>query len=386
MFDIAVIGGGLAGCSAAITLAMREHSVLLLEAGSYPRAKVCGEFLSPECAAILDDISFLPSLHALKPALIHRVRITAPNQTEWQSDLPEPALGVSRYALDFMLFEYARSRNVQAEENARVIEIQGNLDAGFTLSVRTNRGMQSFKARAVICAYGKHSNLDRSLRKSSSNQNHNYVALKRHFDGPSLYDQIDLHVFQGGYCGMSHIEDGTVNVCLLVRQREFQNAVKSNSNGVDGFISWMCKQNPALGSWLGQANPIEDNWLSIAHIPLTTRSAVEQDILFTGDAAAMVAPLAGDGMAMALQSGKLAAQSIDAFLHHEFSATHLKQAYTQTWNKTFRSRLRTGRLLQSIMLRPTVLGLGLKLINQIPAVGNFLIQQTRDLSLLEQEQ
>ncbi|HEX2622351.1 MAG TPA: NAD(P)/FAD-dependent oxidoreductase, partial [Phototrophicaceae bacterium] len=327
--DTVVIGGGLAGCLAAITLARRNRRVVLLEAKSYPQHKVCGEFLSPECLPIFDEAGFLPALQALHPVIIRTARITAPDSTAWQTTFPAPGTGISRYALDAALAVYAASLGVEVCDGIRVNRIDGSLDDGFRLTaVRTN-GTSTFRAKTVIAAHGKHSNLDRVLNRTFLRTRHAYVGLKRHFTGASLHDHLDLHVFPGGYCGMSDVEDGKTNVCLLVRQDVFQR--ETSNEGIDQFIGWMSEQNPYLHQWLTRATPLYDHWISIGQVTLVPKSPLEGDILLAGDAAGMIAPLAGDGMAMALQSGVLAANLIDRYLEHQLTASELKRQYARSW-------------------------------------------------------
>ncbi len=383
MFDVAIVGGGLAGCNAAITLARRNRHVLLLEANLYPHPKVCGEFLSPECLSLFASSGFLPVLQQLLPATIGAVRITAPDGSAWSAKFPAPALGISRYTLDAAFANYIAHHGVEVCDGVRVTEIIGSLREGFVLTGRTSKGIQTFYAATVIAAHGKRSNLDRSLQRAFLRRPHPYLALKRHFIGSSLPGQIDLHVFPGGYCGISEVDGGVMNVCLLVRQDTFQSASRGSQTGVEGFIRWMCEQNPHLRDWFAQASPVYPAWLSIAQVPFVSKTSIEGDILLAGDAAGMIAPLAGDGMAMALHSGELAACLIDRYLAAEIAAPELKIAYARAWSTTFNRRLHLARLLQSVMLRPALLVPGLRLLNLLPALGGFLVAQTRDLGLVE---
>ena len=384
MFDSAVIGGGLAGCLAAITLAQQNHRVVLLEAKPYPHHKVCGEFLSPECLPLLAEIGFRPILEQLKPITIRKVRITAPDGSQWRAQFPSEALSISRYALDSALASYAKEMGVAVHEGVRVTEIKGALAQGFSLSTRGERGESSFQAASVIAAHGKRSNLDRALKRPFLQQNTSfYLGLKRHFNGPALGDQLDLHVFPGGYCGMSDVEGGKTNVCLLVQQQVFQQSFTPGRSQIEQFIDWMGRQNEYLGDWLSKATPAADEWISIGQVPLGSKSPLEGDILMAGDSAGMVAPLAGDGMTMALHSGKLAAHWIDRYLTHQLSAQELKQIYARQWRSTFSARIRLTRLLHSVILRPALLSPSLRLLNLFPALGDFLVMQTRDLRLIE---
>lgn len=383
MFDVAVIGGGLAGCNAAVTLAHRNRRVLLLEANPYPHPKVCGEFLSPECVSLFTESGFLPTLQQLNPVTIRTARITAPNGSAWGTKFPAPALGISRYALDATFARYSAEEGVEVLDGVRVTKIAGSLCEHFSITARSARGMQTFQAATIIAAHGKRSNLDRQLKRAFLSRLQPYIALKRHFTGPALTGHIDLHVFRGGYCGMSEVEGGITNVCLLVRQATFQSVLDGSRGDVEGFIGWMCEQNPYLRDWLSQAAPVDPDWLSIGQVPFTNKTPVEGDILLAGDAAGMLAPLAGNGMVMALHSGKLAALLTDRYLAGQLTAPELKKLYARTWSTTFGARLRLGRVLQSVMLRPALLVPGLRLLNLLPALGDFLVLQTRDMSLVK---
>src|ERR1700687_1929498 len=132
-YDVAVVGGGPAGCSAAIHLALRGARVVLLEARAYPHDKLCGEFLSPECAGLLDQQGLTPALSGLGPALIETVCLSAPDGTTWESRLPGPALGVTRRALDQALAQRAAALGVEVRAGTTVTRIEGSLAQGFKL-------------------------------------------------------------------------------------------------------------------------------------------------------------------------------------------------------------------------------------------------------------
>lgn len=383
MFDAVIIGGGLAGCSAAITLARHGHHVALIEAGAYPRAKVCGEFLSPECITLFTEMGFLEHLQQLNPVVIRTVRVTTPTAGEWRGQFPAPALGVSRYALDQALVNYATQCGVTVITESRVKDITGGFTDGFTLLTQTSEGLHKIRATSVIAAYGKRSNLDRVLNRHSFSQPRSYIGLKQHFKGPLLPEHIDLHVFRGGYCGVSQVEAGRTNVCLMVDQAVFRQVTASSQQSVEAFVNWMRSDNVQLDHWLADATPLYTDWLSIAQVSLAPKNPLEGDILCAGDAAGMVAPLAGDGMAMAVQSGNLAAHMLHNYLTHVTDATETKRLYADKWRRTFAARLRLGRTLQSIMLQPVMLTPGLRLMRAFPKLGNWLIASTRDMRLLE---
>jgi flavin-dependent dehydrogenase len=380
-YDVAVIGGGLAGCSAAIRLAQQGLQVILCEASDYPRHKVCGEFMSPGCQAQFEALGVAADVQSQGAASITSTLISTPDGTCWQAELPGSAVGISRYYLDARLVDEARHLGVDVRINTPVTDISGSLtdknaddntgEAGFTLQTRQRETIQ---AQAVIGAHGKRSTVDRVLDRPFMKSQHPFVGLKQHMRNLPVQNRVELHTFPGGYCGISHIEDGLTNVCLLVRLDAFQ---AHGGGDVAQFIGWMQSQNPLLAQRLRDARPVLDDWLSIARVPFVSRQVVTNQILMAGDAAGMITPLTGDGMEIALQSGELVARHLTAYFREHHRADRLFSGYRQAWHETFQKRVRLGRISQFFMLRPAWLRPGLKLFQVLPGVGEYFIRHTR---------
>jgi menaquinone-9 beta-reductase len=376
-WDVAVVGGGPAGCSAAISLARRGLKVVLYEARTYPHDKLCGEFLSPECAPVLGALGLQDRLAALNPVSIHSARITAPDGTVWETRLPGLALGLSRKTLDAALAEEAQRAGVSLCQAASVTGVAGSLVDGFELEVSGSQSNATVYTRSVLAAHGKRSPFDRLLGRHFLAKHQPYVALKAHFHGPPVPNRIELHTFPGGYCGMSEIEGGAQVVCLLVHEKVFQQRRGLGADGVDGFITWMMGQNGYLRSWLQNAERIHPRWISTAQVPFGRKTALERDILMSGDAAGLIAPLAGNGIAMALESGRLAAGWLDRYLAGQIRVEELRQGYPAEWQQRFGLRLRLGRAIQPVLLRPRLASTALRLMNAFPPAGQFLVERTR---------
>jgi flavin-dependent dehydrogenase len=126
-YDVIVVGGGPAGSSTAIHLAQRGISVLLIEQKRFPRAKLCGEFISPECADHFEKLGVAASMQASEPAEITQTvfysrrtkRIVVPSWWFGGSF----ALGLSRAEMDNNLLRRAKDLGVNVLEETSVTEL-----------------------------------------------------------------------------------------------------------------------------------------------------------------------------------------------------------------------------------------------------------------------
>lgn len=134
-WDIAVIGAGVAGSTAAALLAQRGLRVILLDKGSYPRQKVCGEFLSPEAVEVLCRVGVWPQIQVHYPPCIDSFTLTAGSH-ETRQKLSTPGYGVSRWLLDQTLWEHAQQAGVTTQEHCTVTQVTGDFHQGFCLTVQ----------------------------------------------------------------------------------------------------------------------------------------------------------------------------------------------------------------------------------------------------------
>ncbi len=373
-YDVVVVGGGLAGSAAAILLAQGGARVLLLEASRFPHDKLCGEFLSPECQAIFSRLGVASAIQALAPTRLTAARFTAAAGQVWDARLPAPGLGLSRAALDPLLFDHAAQQGATARQGARVTRITRRPDQTWAVEWMTGQQTHQVVVPLVLGAWGKRSGLDRALNRPFLGQSHPTFALKAHYVGPSLDRRVEIHGFDGGYCGLAEVEGGRVNLCLLAETR----GLKAHLGDPEHFVQHVLPTNPALGAWLAQARRLSPRFIAISQIPFVPKRQVVDGVLMLGDTAGLISPLAGNGMAMALSSAEMAAPLALHYLEGRLSHRDLAAEYTRHWQARFHRRLWLGRLAQPLLFRPTALSLGLRLLCLAPALGDALVANTRD--------
>ena len=368
-YDVLIIGGGLAGCSAAIQLAERGRRVLVLEKQRYPAHKLCGEFLSVEVQAMFEKLGVSEAVWKAGARPIDHTVITTTDGPVFESALPGTALGLSRYALDRLLFDRARAVGADAQDGVAARAVEGSLDEGF--AVATTEG--SFSARLVLGAYGKRGLLDRKLERPFLQARSPFVAFKAHYEGIALPRVIELHAFPGGYCGLSHVEQGRINACWIGREE----TLKAAGGTPQAMIEQSLLQNPTLAGRFQAMERVTDKFIAVSQITFIQKGVFAGDVCMIGDTAGMIAPMCGDGMAMALRSAELEVPLSSAFLDGTMTAGHFRERYAQAWRREFGLRMRLGRWMHHAYCRPAVSRLGVGAVRRLPGLGRWLIRKTR---------
>lgn len=378
--EIAVIGAGPAGSVLSAALAGRGRDVVLLERDCFPRDKVCGEFLSPESAACLERLGSLKSFLAMNPSKMNRARLTVADGSTMELSLPGQAYGLSRRRLDHFLFEEAAEAGAQVFEGVDVRRIEEADSGRKRLVVRHNSTGEgaSLEADVVVAAYGRRSRMDRQMERAFFQGRSPYVAFKRHHRvcdelDPELHGFVELHTFDGGYCGVSHVEGDIVNICTMFDRRLLDDMDLGAGLPIDESI-WkgLSAFNRALSRRLAGLTPCESRAVTVAQISLGLKERSRQGIFFVGDSAGMIAPLAGDGQAMAMESALAFAD-----LLHDHLPELPYRPWASLWRRRYEPRIRLGRWLQKAMVRPRIAGPALHVLRRCPPAGQAMMEWTR---------
>ncbi|TAM81421.1 MAG: FAD-binding protein [Acidobacteria bacterium] len=375
ILDLAIIGGGPAGTVAALEARHHGLSVALWERDRFPRDKVCGEFISSEALPILQNE--IPGTIA-HGAEISGAQFIIGHGASRTFGLPRPALGLSRRALDAALWKAAEAAGAEVHENEAVRSVRppvsGSGRAGAweieTASSSTRR------AKSLIVACGRWwaiEGLSSPAGRPGPQRQVDWMGAKAHFDGILSRGRVEMYLFRGGYCGLAPVEDGTCNVCCLVHR---QQARHLSLKVMEDFGAWLAlvSRLPALESRLRGAVQISP-LVTTAPVQPARRQAVLGRALMVGDASGFLDPFTGEGISMALHSGRLAAQAVASGLIEGFDGQRAAENYSQSLSWAVWRSYRIAAVARGLIQGPEWLR-GLATI-PLPWVGRRLVRETR---------
>ena len=369
MYDVIIVGGGVGGLINANLLASKGWQVILFEKKSYPFHRVCGEYVSNEVVSFLKQTGCYPE--ELYPAQITRFQLTSTNGKSAEIPLDLGGFGISRYSFDPFLAAQASSRGAEIIENASVQHIQFIKDY---FEVKLSKDAV-YRSRVVIGAFGKRSNLDSFLNRRFFKKRSPYIGVKYHIRGDFDNNLICLHNFHGGYCGISKIEDDTFNLCYLSLR-----APLKKLGTVHKLEEEILMQNPFLYHIFNTATFVFDKPVVINEISFATKDPVCDHILMSGDAAGMITPLCGNGMAMAIHSASILSEQVHRFLSGQTNRSDLEYRYSLLWRNKFGLRLLVGRQIQNLFGTSVLSNLAVSLIKKSGSLSEWIMKQTHGKS------
>ncbi|MGJ8666020.1 MAG: NAD(P)/FAD-dependent oxidoreductase [Patiriisocius sp.] len=361
-FDVIIIGGGLAGLTSAIHLSKNNLKILLVEKYQFPHHKVCGEYISNEIIPYLNELDIFPLAEGAKN--ITQFEITTNAGKSIHTKLPLGGFGMSRYALDLLLYKKAIETSSIIIDTVTEIHFSSEI-----FRVETSTG-KNYTTEYVLGAFGKRSNLDIKLNRNFIKQKSPWLAVKAHYEYDMPENKVALHNFEGGYCGLSKIETGAVNACYLTTFNSFK-----KHNDIDEFQKQEMSKNPHLEHFFNTSKMLFEKPLTISQVSFQNKKPVENHIIMIGDSAGLIHPLCGNGMAMAIHSAKLFSE---IFIQHKDSKNRkfIEETYAALWQKTFSSRMKTGSLIQRLLLKPTLANVAFKAAKSVPSILPHIIKRT----------
>jgi len=367
-YDIAIIGGGLAGLTLAIQQAASERSVVLFEKEQYPFHKVCGEYISMESYDFLKRLGL--DLDSMQLPKIGRLQVSSPSGKLLKHKLDLGGFGISRYTLDHELATIAKNKGVRLLENCKVSDVKFAQD-----HFHIDTGAGTFTSRICAGAWGKKSNLDTKLERAfiaKSRDEKNYVGIKYHVQLDFPADLIGLHNFENGYCGISRIEANKYCLCYLSAAEN----LKRYNGDIRKMEQEVLMKNPYLKKYFSEARFLFDAPLAISNIRIGYKDPVERHILVLGDAAGNIAPLSGNGMSMAMRSAFMLSQLLDTYFKENLTRAELEAKYAGAWHSAFRRRIAFSAQLQKLLKNTGMTDLAIASLKAVPFLRSAVVRST----------
>jgi menaquinone-9 beta-reductase len=316
--SVRIVGGGPAGSAAAVAALSEARSVHVFEKSCFPRHKVCGEFLSPEIAPLLEALGIWQEFLRLRPVPIRRSILHFGSRST-QSLLPDGAFGLSRYEFDRLLFERAVALGATTTRE-RVAA------ASFAALADSNG------CNRLILATG---------RKSIAAAGRRLFGFKAHFEGP-VNDAVELFFFRGCYIGVSAVENGITNICGIAPEHILRACEFQIDDLLSGWPPLACRVRPLsrVSRWF-TAGPLVygGQWQHFAG----------GGIYPAGDALGFIDPFTGLGLVNAVGTGRLAGLAASRGSPVEDYLSHCRRAVRRPFYLAtlFRTILEAG-LAQSL--------------------------------------
>ena len=354
-YQCAVVGGGLAGLCLSIQLAKSGKRVMLFEKNTYPFHRVCGEYISMESWGFLEGLGV--PLTALSLPKINSLGISSESGFMLNAPLQLGGFGISRYNLDHYLSALAVQNGVELVQDCKVVGVE--CGPKNNSRVETTRGV--YFAEMVCGSYGKYTPtfVNEPAKQPPKT---NYVGVKYHIEADLAANRIELHNFEGGYCGISKVDQGWYCICYLTDAAN----LKKNGNDIKKMEENVLYKNPFLKKYFTQSTFVTPQPQVVSNVGFTKKQTNQGGILMLGDAAGAISPLCGNGMSMAMRSSKLLAAQLESYFDGAISRQQLLDNYQTNWNAHFAFRLLAGRSLQTLFGKTHLTELALRSLNALP--------------------
>ena len=374
-FDVAIIGGGPAGSTAASFLAMAGFSVCLFEKQRFPRETLCGEFLSHEVIKIISELGLKEKFNSLSPKPINKLKLFNNTESFIQSPLGFNGYGLKRSLLDELLLNRAAHLKVNIFQPVEVKLIKKH---GENFEILYSDGEEkSIFSKQVVGAYGKQNSLDKLLKRNFAGMKTKLNGIKFHADLEHLpkfkNDEIQIYITNGIYCGINKVSGGEAAVCFLADWNE------KKLSAIE-FLKKLSEENIFFEDIIGTEfwkNAEEKAFYGKANIFFGNKNLVEESIFMIGDSARVIAPLAGDGIGMAMEGGKLIANIFAIQKEKNLSSEAAEKMYIEEWEKLFKRRIKVAKIIQTIFLKSLFNKFIFKTAGIFPGTVKHIVKYTR---------
>ena len=318
---ITIVGGGLAGLTLGIGLRQKGIPATVQEAGSYPRHRVCGEFISGNGLEVLKRLDLLLPIREAGGRDASTVAFFNNHHSSAPRKLPRPALCLPRFKLEALLAARFRHCGGELQEHKRWRDVEFG--------------------EGIVRATGR--------RPRPVDQGWRWFGLKAHAHNVCMTADLEMHFAKDGYVGICRLAEDEVNVCGLFRRR---------ASEYDAGGDWQQRLRGPEGSVLFQrleaAAFLPESFCSVAGLCLRPCPAEELREVRVGDALTMIPPVTGNGMSIAFESAALAMTPLAAYSRGEMDWSEARQTISRCYEETFGRRLAWASWLQRALFSPMV--------------------------------
>lgn len=355
-YDVIVIGGGPAGSATAMFLARSGYKVVLLDQATFPRDKVCGEFISPAADAILEDLGVLSEIEALSPVRLNGVAISSYEMTGFAVDYPPlpgttrpmTSLSLPRFALDRLMIERVQQAGVAVKEAHKVTDFI--VEEGRVTGVRGRCDSKTpieFRASVVVDAGGRNGISLRRFDLKKKSQGSSKIALAAHWTVPHpLENYCSMHISHPGYTGIASTGENQVNVVLVVDKKSIQ-----GEKDLHEFYVRTVLKNPLRRKLLDQGE-VAEKVRSVDSLGFSVRPPSVGGLVLVGDASGFIDPFTGEGIYLSLRSAQIAAKVIDDCIKRKDFSVNALAVYERRRKKEFNKKFLLSKILQYLIYNP----------------------------------
>lgn len=376
-FDVAIAGAGPAGSSLAIRLAAKGRKVFLAEQKTFPREKLCGEFISPECVSLLNEVGVSEKLLVLGPAQITETHFFASNgsrtviPSSWFRGKGAAAMGLSRARFDDQLLQRCRDVGVAVNEDftATGVLLEGSAVGGLRGKCSDGRSIE-VSAALTVDATGRGRSLHRFAGVDTKRSRAKHVAFKTHLSGAGIApNACEIYSYPNGYGGCSPIEGGLFDLCFIVASEDAKTWKGDEWELARNVVSKNMRATEVLS-----AAKVEKPWLAV---PIERfgrgKASPAPGLIAVGDSAGFIDPFTGSGILMALQSSRLAAEAVEAC----GTDGAISRTYEKAYSRCFGRRLRAASLLRHAAFSERAARTFIRLLSASDAISRRFALATR---------
>ncbi|RPI75867.1 MAG: NAD(P)/FAD-dependent oxidoreductase [Ignavibacteriales bacterium] len=378
-FDIGIIGAGPAGSTAAAYLASYGFEICLYEKKIFPRETLCVEFLSHEVIHLLKEQNLFDKFISLNPNKINSFRLFNKSGESLYSKFEFEAFGLTRSLFDNLLLTNAIKKGVAVYQPAEVKEIINRKDFYEIIIENDGRIQKKIHVKHLIAAYGRKNPLDNFFKRRFTVYKSKLNGIKFHLSENELTNILkdEIHIYTGDkiYCGVNIVNNNKVTFCFLEKRvtghppprkqlielQEKNKAFKKLFKTVEKNIF---DEVPVYGT---------------GNIYFGKRNLIEDGVFMIGDAAGVIVPLAGDGIGIAMESGKLIADLFNKKRKENLADSELRNLYQIEWNNLFLKRIGKAKVIQNIIMNKFYRGTGFQLCKLFPALMPYFVKSTRNI-------